>query len=129
MKESFESFVKALKKSRKECPWAKEREIETYVHELISEANEVLAAVEKRDYENLKEELGDLLWDLLFISIIAEEKGLFTIKEMVDNAREKLIRRKPWVFGNENILTKENAIKRWNELKGMEKNKKIEDKK
>ena len=121
MKNSFEALVEALRKSREKCPWANERKIKEHAHELVSEVNEVLVAIEKQDYKNLKEELGDLLMDLIFIGVIAEEKGLFTIKEMIDDVKQKLIRRKPWVFGNEKIKSKEEAVKRWNEVKEQEK--------
>ena len=121
MKESFELLVKSLRKSREKCPWAAEREIKEHVYELMNEVNEVILAVENGDYKNLKEELGDLLMDLIFIGIIAEEKKLFTIKEIIDDVKQKLIRRKPWVFGSEKVSSKEEAVKRWNEIKAMEK--------
>jgi len=120
MKE-FESLVSALKKSREKCPWSRDREIEEHIHELVKEAQEAFEATEKKDYENLKEELGDLLMDLVFISIIAEEKKLFSIKEIIEDVQKKLIRRKPWVFGNETVTTKEGAVARWNQIKEQEK--------
>ena len=122
MKDSFESLAQALRKSREKCPWANEIEIKEYVHELVSEVNEIISAVDKCDYKNLKEELGDLLMDLIFIGVIAEEKKLFTIKDMIEDVKQKLIRRKPWVFGNEKVTTKGEAVKRWNEIKLLEKN-------
>ena len=121
MENSFKSLVESLKKSRKECPWSKERTIEEQVYELINEANEVLESVKKKDIGNLKEELGDLLMDLISIGVLAEEEKLFTIKEMIEGVKQKLITRKPWVFGGEKVTTKEEAIKRWNEIKKLEK--------
>jgi len=122
MKQSFEDLVQMIKKNREKCPWSKEQEIEQHVHELISEANEVLEAVNNKDNENLKEELGDILFDTLFMCIIAEEKGMFKITEVIDNTKQKMIRRKPWVFGDEKIETKEDAVRRWKEIKQEEKN-------
>jgi uncharacterized protein YabN with tetrapyrrole methylase and pyrophosphatase domain len=121
MKDIFEELVVALRKNRKECPWANDREIEEHVHEVVSEAKEALAAVENGDDENLKEELGDLMMNILFIGVVAEEKKLFTIKEMIEDVKQKLFRRKPWVFGDEKIGSKEDALRRWNEIKEKEK--------
>jgi len=124
MKDSFENLVNALKKSRKECPWSKEQEIEEHMRELHNEVGEAFQSIIKKDHDNLKEELGDILMDVMFVSIVAEEKGLFTINEMIEEVKEKLIRRKPWVFGNEKITSKEEAARRWNEIKAEEKRKK-----
>ena len=126
MKESFEALVEALKKNRRECPWAKEQEIDKYIDELTSELNEIKEAIKNKDYPNLKEELGDLLMDLLFVTIIAEEKRHFTTKEVIDEVKAKLIRRKPWIFGDETISNKEDAARRWNEIKAEEKKRRKE---
>jgi len=126
MKESFEELIDALKKTRIECPWSKDQKIEEHMKELHGEVKEAFESIKQKDHENLKEELGDILMDLMFVSILAEEKKLFTVKEMIDDVKEKLIRRKPWVFGNEKIRTKEEAVKRWNEIKEIEKQNKDE---
>jgi len=78
------------------------------------------------DYENLKEELGDLLYDLMHLVEIGVEEGLFTTKEVIEQVNAKLVRRKPWVFGDEKIETAEAAEKRWNEIKAEEKKAKKE---
>ena len=61
------------------------------------------------------------MMDLIFVCVIAEEKELFTIKDVVEGVNKKLIRRKPWVFGNETVKSKEESVKRWNEIKEEEK--------
>ncbi len=121
MEKSFLELHKALKLYRKKCPWAKGQEIEKQAEEIISEAVEFKEAVEKNDVENMQEELGDLIMDILLVSVIAEEKGLFTLKGALDDVYEKLKRRTPWVFGDETISSKEEAIKRWREIKEQEK--------
>lgn len=121
MKDSFETLIQALKKNRKNCPWAKEQEKEHYINYLTDEVQEIRQAIENKDIENLKEELGDALMDLLFLTIIAEEEGHFTTKEVIEGVNTKLIRRKPWVFGHETISNKEEAVRRWNEIKALEK--------
>lgn len=121
MEDSFKSLVTDLRKNRKKCPWSRDRKIEESVCELIDEANEVLESVKKKDNKNLKEELGDLLMDLIFVGIIAEEEKLFTINGMIKEVNKKLLRRKPWVFGKEKFASKKEAVKRWNEIKKLEK--------
>ena len=124
MEKALKEFVESLVLQRKKCPWAKSRDIALQMPRLEGEVREFRQAVEKNDAENMKEELGDILWDALFIGIIAEEKGLFTLKEAIEEAHAKLKRRKPWVFGNEKVSSEEAAVKRWNEIKAEEKAKK-----
>ncbi len=123
MKE-MQKLFDALQQSRKKCPWSKEQELQEHFKELEREIEEAKEALDKKDYANLKEELGDVLMDLVFISIIAEEEKLFSLQDMMESANTKLRRRKPWVFGDEKITTKQEAIKRWNEIKSEEKAKK-----
>ncbi len=126
MKE-FDELVAALRKSRRECPWAREVITERHIEQLESEVAEVKEAVKSGHKEELREELGDVIWDALFIAIIEEEKGNFTIKDIFEKATEKLKRRKPWVFGNETVKTAKEAVRRWNEIKQIEKEEKIKN--
>lgn len=121
MDKALKEFVESLLLQRKKCPWAKSRSIEQQLLELESEIQELKQAVAKNDLENMREEYGDILWDVLFIGIIAKEKGIFSIKEAIQEAHAKLKRRKPWVFGSETVASEEEAIKRWNEIKKQEK--------
>ncbi len=120
MEKAVREFVNTLLLQRKKCPWARKREIVQQLPEIESEVREFREAVENNDVENIREELGDVFWDALFIGVIAEEKGLFKIKEAVEEAHSKLKRRKPWVFGNEEISVEE-ATRRYNKLKEGEK--------
>ena len=80
------------------CEWTKSQTSKTLLPFIKEEAKEVLDAFEKEDYENLKEELGDLLLQIVLQSKIAEENKLFSFNEVIDNLCEKLIRRHPYVF-------------------------------
>lgn len=122
MKEKFEKLVNTHKKLRKDCPWDKEQDFDSLKKTVIEEANEVVEAIEKKDYDNLKEELGDLLHNILFIANIAEEKNLFAIKDVIEDIHSKLIRRHPHIFGNEKASTPEEAAKIWKKVKMAEKN-------
>lgn len=121
MEKAVKDFLDSLLAQRKKCPWAKSRGIEQQLPELESEIQELKQAMASNDLENMREEYGDILWDVLFIGIIAEEKGLFSMKGAIQEAHAKLKRRKPWVFGNEKVKTPEDAVKRWNEIKKEEK--------
>ncbi len=122
MKEYFEELVNIQKRLRKECPWDKEQDFDSLKSTIISEADEVVEAIEKKDYENLKEELGDLLHNIIFISNVAEEKDLFMIKDVLEGIKAKLIRRHPHVFGEEKALTPEDSVRIWKKIKEAEKN-------
>jgi uncharacterized protein YabN with tetrapyrrole methylase and pyrophosphatase domain len=84
------------------CPWDKEQSFESIAGCTIEEAYEVVEAIDNKDYESLKDELGDLLFQVSFHSQIAEEMGLFTLDDVIDSVTEKLIRRHPHVFSGKN---------------------------
>jgi len=119
MKE-FDELVAALKQSRKKCPWAREVITKEHIERLKDEVRELKEAIKKGNKDEIRDELGDVIWDALFIAIIEEEKGNLTIDEIFEKAAQKLKRRKPWVFGNEVVKTPEEAVRRWNEIKQKE---------
>jgi uncharacterized protein YabN with tetrapyrrole methylase and pyrophosphatase domain len=121
MEKSFRELFEALKISRKKCPWAKEQTLEEHCRQLISEAKELRQAIKENNSQEIMEELGDVLWDAIFLGIIAEEKNLFSLKDSFESALKKLKRRKPWVFGKESVSSKKEAVKRWKEIKELEK--------
>ncbi len=118
---TFEELCSVLQKSRKNCPWQAEQTLDKHKEEFFSEAKEVIAAIEKKDYENLKDELGDVIWDALMIALIAEERHLFKVKDSLQSIIDKMKRRKPYIFDGTKV-TKEEATKIWNEAKAREKN-------
>ena len=120
MKESFDELYGIMRLDRRNSPWSKKDTMENRCKELASEVEEVKLAISSNDVQNLKEELGDVLLDLLFLLVIAEEKGMFTAKEVIDGPIAKLKHRKPWIFSGEK-LTVEEETKRWHELKAQEK--------
>ena len=104
------------------CPWDMKQTLETGVKDLLGEADEVRKAMEKNDTENLKEELGDLLWTILFTANIAREKDLFDIDGILKDTKEKMIRRHPHVFGGEEAESPKHAMELFKKAKEMEKN-------
>jgi uncharacterized protein YabN with tetrapyrrole methylase and pyrophosphatase domain len=122
MKESFQELIDALVETRQKCPWVKEKlSIERLGEAIQSESEEITQAIDKKDMDNLKEEIGDLLMNVTHLAIICEEKGYFKAKDAITGVKEKLIRRKPWVFGDMKINTPEEAVRVWNEIKKKEK--------
>ena len=105
------------------CEWTKSQTSKTLLPFIIEEAKEVLDAFEKDDNENLKEELGDLLLQIILQSKIAEENKLFSFNEVIDNLCEKLIRRHPYVFEDKRPHTIEEQRKAYFKIKEFEKSK------
>ena len=103
------------------CQWTKSQTSKTLLPFIIEEAKEVHDAFEKRDIENLKEELGDLLLQIVLQSKIAEENKLFSFNEVIDNLCEKLIRRHPYVFHDKRPHTIEEQREVYFKIKDLEK--------
>lgn len=103
------------------CPWDREQTRETLKPMLIEEAYEVLDALDASDPKDLKEELGDLLFQVIFHAQIGKEKGEFDLADIIDRLHEKMIRRHPHVFGNSNLKTAEDVLKNWEDIKANEK--------
>ena len=105
------------------CEWTKSQTSKTLLPFIAEEAKEVHDAFEKGDIENLKEELGDLLLQIVLQSKIAEENKLFSFDEVIDNLCEKLIRRHPYVFQDKRPHTIEEQREAYFKSKEFEKNK------
>src|SRR5205823_13776265 len=102
------------------CPWDREQTNESLLPGLIEEAYEVGSAVRARDDQNLREELGDLILLAVMHSQIAEEKGRFSIADVLENVIAKLIRRHPHVFGSSEVRDTDGVVKQWEAIKREE---------
>lgn len=120
---TFEELIAVTRQLRSEhgCPWDKEQTHESLKTCLVEESGEVIDAIDNGDMENLCEELGDLLFQVMMHSQIAAEKGIFTIDDVVDGICEKMIRRHPHVFGNVTVNSPEEGRALWNAIKKQEK--------
>jgi tetrapyrrole methylase family protein/MazG family protein len=103
------------------CPWDKEQTRETLKPMLIEEAFEVLDALDTDDPVELKEELGDLLFQIVFHAQIAREKGEFDLADVIDRSHEKMVRRHPHIFGDADLRTAGDVLKNWEDIKAAEK--------
>ena len=103
------------------CPWDRKQTPESLKPFLIEECYEVVDALDEGAPDKVKEELGDLLFQIVFHSRIAEEKGEFTLREVIAGNIEKMTRRHPHVFGEERLSTSKEVLANWEEIKKKEK--------
>lgn len=120
----FDEFVSIVKRLRNECPWDREQTHDSIRHLLLEETYEVLEAIDNKDFEELKIELGDLLLQIAFNSIIAEGNGKFDLKDVINAINKKLIRRHPHVFGDVKVSGTKEVLKNWEYIKINEKERK-----
>ena len=120
----LKEIVETLR-SENGCPWDRVQTHESLKPECIEEAAEVINGINNYtktgDAENLKEELGDLLLQVMFQSVIAEEEGLFTFDDVAKTVSEKMVRRHPHVFAGVTYNSKEEQRAAWEEIKKQEK--------
>lgn len=120
--EEFASLVRVIEKLRAPggCPWDRKQTHETLRRYLIEEAYEVVEAIEQRSSSKLREELGDVMIQILVHSEIARQEGRFDIGDVCKLLREKLIRRHPHVFGNVEVAGVDEVLHNWEEIKSGE---------
>lgn len=119
---NFEKLVGIMARLRAEggCPWDREQTRDSLKPYLLEEAYELLEALDENDPEKIKEELGDLLLQIVFQSQIAKDRGEFDVEDVIENVTEKLIRRHPHVFGDAIFETAEEVRKQWYDRKREE---------
>lgn len=105
------------------CPWDREQTHQSLRKFLVEEAYEVLDAMEEGDPRKFASELGDLLLQVIFHSILAEETGRFTISDVIESVHTKMVRRHPHVFGSVSAKTSWEVLKNWEEIKRQERTK------
>ncbi|MDX6633079.1 MAG: nucleoside triphosphate diphosphatase [Solirubrobacterales bacterium] len=105
---------------RRECPWDREQDERSIVPHTVEEAEEVAEAARGGDDAALVEELGDLLFQVVFLCLLLEERGVADLGAVADQLTTKLIRRHPHVFGDEKAATVEEAKAIWRRMKEQE---------
>jgi tetrapyrrole methylase family protein / MazG family protein len=118
----FEKLValQARLRAPQGCPWDREQTHESLRKFLVEETYEVLDAMEKGDAREFSSELGDLLLQIVFHSILAEETGRFTISDVIESVHTKMVRRHPHVFGKVKAKSSEEVLKNWEQIKAEE---------
>ncbi len=120
LKREIVYLYRLLRFLRKNCPWDRVQNHESLEKHMIEEAYEVCDAIEKSDKINLKEELGDVLLQLVFHSILAEETDDFTIDDMILEESQKMIRRHKHLFFKEDTKTVDKTLENWDNIKRKE---------
>ncbi len=107
------------------CAWDREQTLVSLRSSVLEEACEVIEAIDNEDDDNLAEELGDLLYQVIFLSMVAEKENRFSLKMVINLICEKLIHRHPHVFGDKELHTADEVLKQWEEIKRLEKSDRI----
>jgi MazG family protein len=118
---AFEQLLLIMDELREKCPWDKMQTIESLKTLTIEEVYELADAIDRKDSNDIKKELGDLMLHLVFYSKIGSEKGEFDIEDVLKSISEKLIYRHPHVFSDLNVENHDEVSKNWEELKLKEK--------
>jgi len=103
------------------CPWDRKQTPESLKPFLVEECYEVIDALDEGQPDKIKEELGDLLFQIIFHARIAEEAGQFSMRDVITAIQEKMTRRHPHVFGDEKLFTDKEVLANWEEIKKKEK--------
>ena len=120
--EQFDALVRIMERLRADngCPWDREQTRETLKPFLIEEAYEVVEAIDEGDPKHLMEELGDLLFQVVFHAQVAAERREFAIGQVLAATADKMMRRHPHVFGDGTVSTTREVLEQWEELKRKE---------
>jgi tetrapyrrole methylase family protein/MazG family protein len=120
---TWSSLVQVVSKLRSPdgCPWDREQTHESLKRFLLEETYELFETIDDQDFDAMKDELGDVLLQVLLHAEIAKEQGKFSIDDVITNLREKLVRRHPHVFGDVSANTSEQVLKNWDAIKQTEK--------
>jgi MazG family protein len=129
---AFERLVNVMRtlRSPEGCPWDRDQTLESLTHYVLEEAHEVVDAIERGDMDALREEIGDHIFEGVFLAQVAADRGLFTVDDSLRTVVEKLLRRHPHVFQEDGRVhdaqskqrapSAEAALDRWNSLKAQE---------
>lgn len=117
IEKKFLELLDIMYELRKKCPWDKKQTPETLRQYLLEETYEVLETIDNRQWNDLGKELGDLLLQIVFQSVIAEENSRFTIENVVENINTKLTERHPHVFGKTKVNSARDVADNWEHIK------------
>ncbi len=128
MSQSFDRLVAIMDRLRQPggCPWDREQTLDTLAGYLLEEAYETVEAVHRRDSATLREELGDLLLQVVFMARIAREEGWFDADSVCEAISEKMVRRHPHVFGEREVADSAEVKRNWEDIKADERGHELE---
>jgi MazG family protein len=119
MSKPFDELVEIMDRLREPggCPWDQKQDLATFTPNIQEELDELVEAINEGDPEHIREELGDVIFNLVFVSRLAKEKGWFTMDDALEGIRDKIIRRHPHVFGDGHCDTPEQVLEQWARIK------------
>ena len=122
MSDTFDELMRIMDVLREPggCAWDREQDFDSMIGCLREELAEVEAAMQARDGANLREEIGDLLFNLIFVTRLGKEEGWFTMEDVLVSIRDKIVRRHPHVFGDAEASTPEEVLAQWQRIKEEE---------
>ena len=115
--DSFKKLVKIIDRLRLECPWDRRQTFESLRNLTIEETYELADAILEKNWDDVKNELGDLLLHIVFYAKMGSEKKLFDINDIINHVSKKLVDRHPHVFRDKKVLTSEEVVKSWESIK------------
>lgn len=113
----FNKLIQIMEDLREKCPWDKKQTIHTLRQQTIEETYELADAITDKDWNGIKEELGDLLLHIIFYAKIGLEENKFTLQEVIDGICEKLIKRHPHIYGDVKVNDDEDVKRNWEQIK------------
>jgi len=117
IRDALERLDAITRRLRRECPWDREQDERTIVPHTVEEAYELADAAQRRDDAKLLDELGDVLFQVHFLALLLEERGVGNLAQVAQHCTEKLIRRHPHVFGETQARTAGEVLKNWDKIK------------
>jgi MazG family protein len=114
-------LIEVVRKLRAECPWDREQTVSSTSRHIIEEAYEVADAIAANDDADIAEELGDLLYQSLFVAVIAEDESRFSLAKVARDAADKFIRRHPHIYSDVKADTVDQVLSNWEKIKSAEK--------
>ena len=130
LNEQINILIKTFKELRNPesgCPWDREQTFKSIASCSIEEAYEVADAIEREDFDSLKSELGDLLFQVIFHAEMASEKEIFDLEDVIFELNDKLTRRHPHVFEDGSVSSAQDSLKIWEDIKAQERKEKKQD--
>ncbi|MBC7997139.1 MAG: MazG family protein, partial [Leptolyngbya sp.] len=123
MNSNLDQFIATIARLRAEdgCPWDREQTHRSLARYLLEETYEVMEAIHEGDANNLKEELGDLLLQIVLNAQVAKDAGQFNMEDIAESINSKMISRHPHVFGEKSLNSARQVLAQWDELKDKEK--------
>jgi MazG family protein len=113
----FAKLLTIMRRLRRECPWDQQQTAHSLRKYILEEAYEVVESIDQGDWSHLGEELGDLLLQIIFQSVIAEESSEFTLGTVINHLNQKLVKRHPHVFGDKKVVSAGEVEKNWEKIK------------